>query len=159
MEQEGISNIRSAGGSTKAGASPSVTIGWDSSPSESDVFGIGGLSIVPVPGPDIPQLFNVLPLVNDVQQSMNQVGQEQKTSTATAKSDLTIPDTAVAAVIQAGTDISRIRADGTSATSALGIILQKGDILYVRSRDFLEKVSYIRAGTVDAVLDIAYFKD
>ena len=90
---------------------------------------------------------------------MAHLGHEQLTvsSTAVGFADIPTPEPTRAHVAVEGADV-RFRLDGatTAPTTSVGVIIRDGGAKTFVGNDVLHNVKFIRDGSVDATLDIAY---
>lgn len=80
-------------------------------------------------------------------------------SVSTTVVTLTVPRAAMCAEIYVRTAAVVFTRDGTDPTATQGVQANVGDIIMLNSRDELDRVEFIRQGSVDAALDVEYFTD
>lgn len=85
-------------------------------------------------------------------------GYEQlDTTELTTMAQLTVPNNATIALLQAEAGDIRWRADEVSPTASIGMLIAEGgEVLYVASNDALADLRFIRA-TAGAILNVSYY--
>lgn len=87
-------------------------------------------------------------------------GRERLTVDATAGGvSLTVPAGAIGATLRLETAQIRFTLDGSAPTSAVGRLLEVGEVIELESQDEINAFLAIRTGSNSGVLDVEYVKE